>query len=221
LKKVNNQLKKYKKREVWEKKHIWKKNGSRQGSPGSWVDRRVNRVFSGFYFGRSFVLPGPVSPPGWPGPESTCRAGPGLITMVWKIEFANSNLCFRLWGCNHHHLTKKHPFYKDQLLLSYVYVSFSSTNSTTCCPRLAITAFLNSRLIRLTLSNEWMSNYIPLNWVRLDPNKSVHLFYQDQVVFNDNDIRVVLTRPRKWLTQSSMVVISISQTTNLFRVFTL
>jgi hypothetical protein len=141
--------------------------------------------------------------------------------MVWRIEFANSNLCFRFWGCNHHHLTKKHPFYKDQLLLSNVYVSFSSTNSTTSCPRLAITAFLNSRLIRLTLSNEWMANYIPLNWVRLDPNKSVHLFYQDQVVFNDNDIRVVLIRPRKWLTQSSMVVISISQTTNLFRVFTL
>ena len=31
---------------------------------------------------RSFIKPGPVQPPGRPGPGSTRRAGPGLITML-------------------------------------------------------------------------------------------------------------------------------------------
>jgi hypothetical protein len=49
----------------------------------------------------------------------------------------------------------------------------------------------------------------------------VHPLYQDQVVFNEDEVEVALTKPRKWSTQSSMVVIHISQNHNLFHVFTL
>jgi len=55
--------------------------GSRPGSPGSWVDR----VLSGRCTCRSFNEPEPVQPPGRlgrPGPRSTRRAGPGLISVI-------------------------------------------------------------------------------------------------------------------------------------------
>jgi len=41
--------------------------------------------------------------------------------------------------------------------------------------------------------------------------KGMHFFYQDEVVFNDDDIGVALTMLQKWSTQSSMVMIYISQ----------
>jgi hypothetical protein len=41
--------------------------------------------------------------------------------------------------------------------------------------------------------------------------KGVHPLYQDQVVFNNDDVGVALMKPWKWLTQSSMVMITISQ----------
>jgi hypothetical protein len=53
--------------------------GYRLGLPGSWVDQ----VWPGRCIGRSFDKPEPVQPPGRPGPGSTRRAGPGLITMIW------------------------------------------------------------------------------------------------------------------------------------------
>jgi hypothetical protein len=39
----------------------------------------------------------------------------------------------------------------------------------------------------------------------------VHTLYQDQVVFNYDDIKATLMKPRTWSTQSSIVVILISQ----------
>ena len=68
------------------KSHISKKKKKpglvrvRPGSPGS--TRRVVRVWPGCCHSRSFIKPRPVQPPGRPGPRSTRRAGPGLITVV-------------------------------------------------------------------------------------------------------------------------------------------
>ena len=41
--------------------------------------------------------------------------------------------------------------------------------------------------------------------------KGVQPLYQDQVVFNDDDVEVASTKSQKWLSPSSMVVIPISQ----------
>jgi hypothetical protein len=76
-----------------------------------------------------------------------------------------------LRSCSYHHLTKKHPFYKEKLLPSNIYIPFSSMNSTTSYPWSIITALIYSRLIELTLSNEWMWSYKPLNQARLYPNE--------------------------------------------------
>jgi hypothetical protein len=51
------------------------------GHPGHGLTRRVDRVLPGRCTGRSFDKPEPVQPPGRPGPGSTRRAGPGLITI--------------------------------------------------------------------------------------------------------------------------------------------
>ena len=111
---------------------------------------------------------------------------------------------------NHHQSTEKHTFYKDQLFSSNVYILFSSMNSTTSCPRSVIIIFLDSWLIGLTLSSEWMWSYRSPNRARFDWNERCAL-YQLQVFFNDNDVRVAPTKSQKWVTQSSMVVILISQ----------
>ena len=88
-----------------------KKTGSRPGSPGS-PGFRVTRIWPGCCHSRSFIKPGPVQPPGRPGPGSTCRTGPGLITVFrrssWLVElnhqeqtFFNvllcSHVCVRTW----------------------------------------------------------------------------------------------------------------------------
>ena len=64
-----------------------KKNRVRLGHPGSGSTRRVARVWPGYCHSRSFIKPGPVQPPGWPGLGSTRRAGPGLITVVYSIQY--------------------------------------------------------------------------------------------------------------------------------------
>ena len=56
----------------------------RPGRPGPGSTHRVVRVWPGCCHSRSFVKPGPVQPP---GPGSTRRAGPGLITVVQTIQF--------------------------------------------------------------------------------------------------------------------------------------
>jgi len=40
--------------------------------------------------------------------------------------------------------------------------------------------------------------------------KGVHPVYQDQVVFNNDDVGVALIKPWKLLTQSSMAMITVS-----------
>jgi len=76
-----------------------------------------------------------------------------------------------LKGCNHHHSTKNHPLYKDQLLISNVYIPFSSMISTTSCPWSAINTLTDFELIELAPSSKWMWNYRPPNWAKLDLNK--------------------------------------------------
>jgi hypothetical protein len=51
------------------------------GRLGPGLTCRVARVWQGYCHSRSFIKPGPVQPPDRPGPGSTCRAGPGLITV--------------------------------------------------------------------------------------------------------------------------------------------
>jgi hypothetical protein len=43
----------------------------------------------------------------------------------------------------------------------------------------------------------------------LDPKKDVHPLYQLQVVFNDDDIKITLTKSRKWPTHSGLTKILI------------
>jgi len=50
--------------------------------PGHGLTRRVDWVWPGRSTGRSFGKPGPVQPPSF---GSTCRAYPGLITMVLDL----------------------------------------------------------------------------------------------------------------------------------------
>jgi hypothetical protein len=64
------------------KSHIWKKKKNIESHPGLGLTRRVDRVWLGRCTDRSFDKPGPVQPPDRPGPGSTRRAGPGLITMI-------------------------------------------------------------------------------------------------------------------------------------------
>jgi hypothetical protein len=59
---------------------------------------------------------------------------------------------------------------------------------------------------------------IEQEWIQ---TKDMFLLCQDQVVSNDVYIGVEPTKPRKLITQSSMVAIPFLKTTNLFRVFTL
>jgi hypothetical protein len=82
---------------------------------------------------------------------------------------------------------------------------------TTCCPR---SASLHWQILG------WSSWHLQANgcevidlqnkqgWIQ---TKSVHPFYQLQVVFNNDDVRVASTKPQEWVTRSSMVVIPISQ----------
>jgi len=49
---------------------------------------------------------------------------------------------------------------------------------------------------------------IEQGWIQM---KGVQPLYQDQVVFNDDDVEVASTKSQKWLSPSSMVVIPISQ----------
>jgi len=72
------------------KSHIWKKKkrvltGSRPGRPGHGLTRWVDRVWLDHCTDRYFDKPGPVQPPGRPGPGSTRRAGSSLITMLRTI----------------------------------------------------------------------------------------------------------------------------------------
>jgi hypothetical protein len=46
--------------------------------------------------------------------------------------------------------------------------------------------------------------------------KGVHLIYQFQVVYNDVYIRVALAKPRKWLTQSALIMTPIFQKSSIF-----
>jgi hypothetical protein len=70
------------------KSHIWgKKNiGSHLGHPGHGLTCWVNSVWPSHCTGRSFDKPRPVQPLGQPGPGSTCRAVPGLKTMISNSE---------------------------------------------------------------------------------------------------------------------------------------
>ena len=52
------------------------------GRPGSGSTRQVDRVLQGQLPSGFLLRPGPVLGPGWPGPGSTHRAGPGFKTMV-------------------------------------------------------------------------------------------------------------------------------------------
>lgn len=49
---------------------------------------------------------------------------------------------------------------------------------------------------------------IELGWIQ---TKSVHLLYQNHMVFNNNEIKFALIKSWKWSTQSSIIVIPISQ----------
>jgi hypothetical protein len=60
------------------KSHIWKKKIESRPGLG------LTRVWLGRCTDRSFNKPGPVQPPDQSGPESTRRAGPGLITMIFS-----------------------------------------------------------------------------------------------------------------------------------------
>jgi len=70
------------------KSHIWgKKNiGSHLGRPGHGLTCWVNSVWPSHCTGRSFDKLRPVQPLGQPGPGSTCRAVPGLKTMISNSE---------------------------------------------------------------------------------------------------------------------------------------
>jgi hypothetical protein len=46
--------------------------------------------------------------------------------------------------------------------------------------------------------------------------KGVHLIYQFQVVYDDVYIRVALAKPRKWLTQSALIMTPIFQKSSIF-----
>jgi len=61
-----------------------KKPGLVRVRPGPGSTHRVARVWPGCCHSRSFVKPGPVQPPGRPGPGSTRWAGPGLITVALR-----------------------------------------------------------------------------------------------------------------------------------------
>jgi hypothetical protein len=62
---------------------------------------RVARVWPGCCHSRSFVKPGPVQPPGRPGPGSTRRAGLGLITVACTpVTLAVPYLSIGLAGCS-------------------------------------------------------------------------------------------------------------------------
>jgi hypothetical protein len=63
------------------------------GRPGHWLTRRVDRVLPGCCPRRFCSKPGPVQPPGRPGPGSTRRAGPGLKTMIF---IPLSHMCFHI-----------------------------------------------------------------------------------------------------------------------------
>ena len=56
-----------------------------QGRPGHRSTHRVDRVWPFFWASRFLTLPGPVQPPGRPGPGSTHRAGPSLITVIKDV----------------------------------------------------------------------------------------------------------------------------------------
>ena len=83
MKRVHNQLKKYKKRGLWlGEKHILKEIDLYRVLPscsGYWSTQRVDWVLSSFCLIQSFILPGSVQPP---GPWSTRQAGPDLRTMI-------------------------------------------------------------------------------------------------------------------------------------------
>jgi hypothetical protein len=62
-----------------------KTQGLARVSPWSRLTRQIDWVWPGQCTGWSFNKLGPVQPPGQLGPRSTCRAGPGLITIVKRI----------------------------------------------------------------------------------------------------------------------------------------
>jgi hypothetical protein len=66
------------------------------GHTGHGLTHRVDRVLPGRCTGRSFDKPEPVQPPGRPGPETTRRAGPGLITMVLLSSIISVTLIIKL-----------------------------------------------------------------------------------------------------------------------------
>jgi len=66
------------------KSHIWKKKkkGLVRVHLGHGSTHRVARVCPGCCPSQSFSKPGPVQPPGRPGPGLTHQAGPSLITLL-------------------------------------------------------------------------------------------------------------------------------------------
>jgi len=76
-----------------------------------------------------------------------------------------------LKGCNHHHLTKKHLFYKDQLLSSNVYILIFSINFTISCLWSTIIVMVDFGLIVFAPLSEWKWSYRTSNRARLDLNK--------------------------------------------------
>jgi hypothetical protein len=103
------------------------------------------------------------------------------------------------------------PFTLYQLLLPNIYIPFSLMNSTTSCPLSAITTFINSKLIKLATSREWMWSYKPPNRARLNPNRRCApliptlggLQWRWHRSFSDEALKVV--------TQSLMAMIPILQ----------
>jgi len=57
------------------------------GGPGPGSTLRVDRVSPGQFPSGFLPSPGPVPGPGRPGPRSTRRAGPGLKTMLYILDF--------------------------------------------------------------------------------------------------------------------------------------
>jgi hypothetical protein len=89
------------------------------------------------------------------------------------------------------------------------YIPFFPMISTTFCPWSAIIAFLDSMLIGLTLLNECMWSYIPLNWARIDQIERYAPLYQVQVVSGNVDVKSFPEKPWKWPTQSALTKILI------------
>jgi len=99
------------------KSHIWKKKtpGVVWIRPGHGLTRRVDRVLPGCCPGRSFIKPEPVQPPGWPGPGSTRRAGPGFITRLQLHSTYGKLHCWLIVNLRHVSIYWSHLIFKTDL----------------------------------------------------------------------------------------------------------